>query len=141
MELGIHPSLYYNKKHPNLISKSTIHLLSNVKFGIIRKLMLVKLGRQPISFLGKGHLKIYKFMRWCFYLTEPQKIFFQTTFHMKLSSMMAEIYLGLTKESGSYFLMNENEDPKLLNNVEYFQNELKFLIDANKEKYYSSISK
>ena len=60
---------------------------------------------------------------------------------MKLSSMMAEIYLGLTKESGSYFLMNENEDPKLLNNVEYFQNELKFLIDANKEKYYSSISK
>ena len=34
-----------------------------------------------------------------------------------------------------------NRDPKLFNKVEYLQNELKSLIEANKEKYYSRISK
>ena len=49
--------------------------------------------------------------------------------------------LPWVNKRGSYLLMNENKDPKLLNKVEYFQDELKFLIEANKEKYYSSISK
>ena len=34
-----------------------------------------------------------------------------------------------------------NKDPKLFNKVEYLQNELKSLIEASKEKYYSCISK
>ena len=34
-----------------------------------------------------------------------------------------------------------NKDPKLFNKVEYLQNELKSLIEASKEKYYSRISK
>ena len=34
-----------------------------------------------------------------------------------------------------------NKDPKLFNKVEYLQNEYKSLIEANKEKYYSRISK
>ena len=36
-----------------------------------------------------------------FYLTEPSKIFFQTTFRMKLSSVMTEIDLGSIIESRS----------------------------------------
>ena len=36
---------------------------------------------------------------------------------------------------------HNNKDPKLFNKVEYLQNELKSLIEANKEKYYSRISK
>ena len=37
--------------------------------------------------------------------------------------------------------LHSNKDCKLFNKVEYLQNELKSLIEANKEKYYSSISK
>ena len=37
--------------------------------------------------------------------------------------------------------LHSNKDPKLFNEVEYLQNELKSLIEANKEKYYSRISK
>ena len=37
--------------------------------------------------------------------------------------------------------LHSNKDPKLFNKVEYLQNELKSLIEANKEKYYSFISK
>ena len=37
--------------------------------------------------------------------------------------------------------LHGNKDPKLFNKVEYLQNELKYLIEANKEKYYSRISK
>ena len=37
--------------------------------------------------------------------------------------------------------LHSNKDPKLFNKVEYLQNKLKSLIEANKEKYYSRISK
>ena len=37
--------------------------------------------------------------------------------------------------------LHSNKDPKLFNKVEYLQNELKSLSAANKEKYYSRISK
>ena len=37
--------------------------------------------------------------------------------------------------------LHSNKDPKLFNKIEYLQNELKSLIEANKEKYYSRISK
>ena len=37
--------------------------------------------------------------------------------------------------------LHSNKDPNLFNKVEYLQNELKSLIEANKEKYYSRISK
>ena len=37
--------------------------------------------------------------------------------------------------------LHVNKDPKLFNKVEYLQNELKSLIEVNKEKYYSRISK
>ena len=37
--------------------------------------------------------------------------------------------------------LHSNKDPKLFSKVEYLQNELKSLIEANKEKYYSRISK
>ena len=37
--------------------------------------------------------------------------------------------------------LHSNKDPKLFNKVEYLQNELKSLIEANKEKCYSRISK
>ena len=46
------------------------------------------------GWVGTGYLKIYKLMKWQFYLTEPSKTFFETTFHMKLSSAMTEIHLG-----------------------------------------------
>ena len=37
--------------------------------------------------------------------------------------------------------LHSNKNAKLFNKVEYLQNELKSLIEANKEKYYSRISK
>ena len=37
--------------------------------------------------------------------------------------------------------LHGNKDPKLFNKVKYLQNELKSLIEANKEKYYSRILK
>ena len=37
--------------------------------------------------------------------------------------------------------LHGNKNPKLFNKYEYLQNELKSLIEANKEKYYSRISK
>ena len=37
--------------------------------------------------------------------------------------------------------LHGNKDPKLFNEVEYLQNKLKSSIEANKEKYYSRISK
>ena len=37
--------------------------------------------------------------------------------------------------------LHSNKDPKLFSKVEYLQNELKSLIEANMEKYYSRISK
>ena len=37
--------------------------------------------------------------------------------------------------------LHSNKDPKLFNKVKYLQNELKSLIEASKEKYYSRISK
>ena len=37
--------------------------------------------------------------------------------------------------------LHDNKNPKLFNKYEYLQNELKSLIEANKEKYYSRISK
>ena len=37
--------------------------------------------------------------------------------------------------------LHSNKDSKLFNKTEYLQNELKFLIEAKKEKYYSHISK
>ena len=37
--------------------------------------------------------------------------------------------------------LHSNKDPRLFNKVEYFQTELKSLIEANKEKYYSRICK
>ena len=37
--------------------------------------------------------------------------------------------------------LQSNKDHKLFNKVEYLQNDLKSLIEANKEKYYSRISK
>ena len=37
--------------------------------------------------------------------------------------------------------LHSTKDPKLFNEVEYLQNKLKYLIEANKEKYYSRISK
>ena len=43
-------------------------------------------------------------------------------------------------DSLQYYLYS-NKDPKLFNKVEYLQNELKSLIEASKEKYYSRISK
>ena len=37
--------------------------------------------------------------------------------------------------------LRSNKDLKLFNKTEYLRNELKLLIEANKEKYYSRISK
>ena len=37
--------------------------------------------------------------------------------------------------------LHGNKNPKLFNKYEYLQNELKSLIEANKEKYYSRVSK
>ena len=34
-------------------------------------------------------------MKWYLYITETPKILFQTTFHMKLSSVMTENHFGL----------------------------------------------
>ena len=45
------------------------------------------------------------------------------------------------KDDTFQFYLHSNKNPKLFNKVEYIQNELKSLIEANKEKYYSRSSK
>ena len=50
-------------------------------------------------------------MKWYFYLIEPSKEFFQTTFHMKLSC-------GNQDSSCQYYL-HSNKDHKFFNKFEY----------------------
>ena len=45
------------------------------------------------------------------------------------------------KNNTFQYYLHSNKDPKLFNKVGYLQNELKSLIEANKEKYYSCVSK
>ena len=49
----------------------------------------------------------------------------------------------LVNEKNSIFqsYLHSNKGPKLSNKVEYLQSELKSLIEGNKKKYYSCISK
>ena len=52
-----------------------------------------------------------------------------------------QCYLHSNKLCYLQCYLHSNKDPKLFDKVEYLQNELKSLIEANKEKYYSRISK
>ena len=49
--------------------------------------------------------------------------------------------LIIEKNGGFQCYLQSSKDAKLFNKVEYLLNELKSLIEANKEKYYSRISK
>ena len=56
MESDVHLSLHSNC--PQQIMYATIHLLTNVKYGTIRRLLLIISERQSNSFLETGDLKI-----------------------------------------------------------------------------------
>ena len=72
-------------------------------------------------------------MRWCFYLKNnisnyiPHEII-----------ICDDRVKELINEKNDTFqcYLHSNKDPKLFNKVEYLQNELKSLIEANKEKHY-----
>ena len=108
---------------PNLISKSIIHLLTNVKYGIIRRPILIKLIM--INYLSN-------------YIPD-EIIICDDRDPPWINNRVKE----LINEKNDTFQcsLHSNKDPKLFSKVEYLQNELKSLIEANKEKYYSRISK
>ena len=58
MESGVHPSRHSNCRHQITYAKFNLKILTNVKYGIIRRLILTKLERQSNSFLETGHLNI-----------------------------------------------------------------------------------
>ena len=108
---------------PNLNSKSIIHLLTNVKYGIIRRPILIKLIM--INYLSN-------------YIPD-EIIICDDRDPPWINNRVKE----LINEKNDTFQcsLHSNKDPKLFSKVEYLQNELKSLIEANKEKYYSRISK
>ena len=66
-------------------------------------------------------------MKWYFYLTEPSKEFFQTTFHMKLScgnqdsswiNKRVKEILNEKNDTFQYYL-HSNKDHKFFNKFEY----------------------
>ena len=108
---------------PNLISKSIIHLLTNVKYGIIRMPILIKLTK--INILSN-------------YIPD-EIIICDDRDPPWINNRVKEL---INKKNDTFQCsLHSNKDPKLFNKVEYLQNELKPLFEANKEKCYSHISK
>ena len=124
---------------PNLISKSTIHLLTNVKYSIIRRQILVKLERQLV-FWDRSFKNLD--------VNEMVFLFNRTIKNFLSNCIPHEIIIcddrdppwinyrvkGLINEKNDTFqcYLHINKDHKLFNKVEYLQNELKSLIEANK---------
>ena len=106
---------------PNLISKSIIHLLTNVKYGILEQFSwdrsFKNLDVNEMVFLFNETIKKNILLNYI-----PHEII-----------MMIEIQLGLTiieKNDTFQCYLHSNKDPKLFNKVEYHQKELKSLIEA-----------
>ena len=127
---------------PNLISKSTIYLFKNANTDQIRK----AIEQSPWDRSFK-HLEV----------NEMVFLFNRTIKNILSNHIPYEIIIcddrdppwinnrakELINEKNDTFqcYLHGNKDLKLFYKVEYLQNELKTLIEANKEKYYSRISK
>ena len=57
-------------------------------------------------------------MKWYFYLIEPSKEFFQTTFHMKLSCGNQDSS-WINKKTILFNYLHSNKDHKFFNKFEY----------------------
>ena len=102
---------------PNLNSKSIIHLLTNVKYGIIRRPILIKLIM--INYLSN-------------YIPD-EIIICDDRDPPWINNRVKEL---INEKSDTFqCYLHSNKDPKLFSKVEYLQNELKSLIEANMEKY------
>ena len=112
---------------PNLISKSIIYLPTNEKYGIIRR---------PIQFSWNRSFKNLD--------VNEMTFLFNRTIKNILSNYIPHDNRDppqINNRDTFQCYLHRNKDPKLFRKVKYLQDELKFLIEANKEKYYSRISK
>ena len=110
-----------------------------MKYGIIRRPILVKLGRQSNSFFKDLDVNemVFLFNRAIKNIISnynPHEIIICDDRNPPwINNRVKE----LINEKNDTFLcyLHSNKDPNLFNKVEYLQNELKPLIEANKEKY------
>ena len=123
---------------PNLISKSIIHLLTNVKYGILEQFSwdrsFKNLDVNEMVFLFNRTIKniLSNYIPHEIIICDDRD---PPWINNKVKELINE------KNDTFQCYLHSNKDPKLFNKVEYLQNELKSLIEANKEKYYSRISK
>ena len=110
---------------PNFISKSTIHLLLNLNYGIIRRLILIILERQSKSLFSRTIRNILSN-----YI--PHEIIIcddrdPTWINNRVKELINE------KDYTFQCYLHSNKDPELFNKVENLQNKLKSLIKADKK--------
>ena len=122
---------------PNLISKSIIHLLTNVKYGIFEQFSwdrsFKNLGVNEMVFLFNETIKKYSFKLYSTWNYHDDRD--PTWNNNRVKKLINE------KNDTFQCYLDSNKDPKLFNKVEYLQKELKSLMEAYKENYYLHLSK
>ena len=122
---------------PNLISKSIIHLLTNVKFGITEQFSwdrsFKNLDVNEMVFLFNETIKKYSFKLYSTWNYHDDRD--PTWNNNRVKKLINE------KNDTFQCYLDSNKDPKLFNKVEYLQKELKSLMEAYKENYYLHLSK
>ena len=122
---------------PNLISKSIIHLLTNVKYGITEQFSwdrsFKNLDVNEMEFLFNETIKKYSFKLYSTWNYHDDRD--PTWNNNRVKKLINE------KNDTFQCYLDSNKDPKLFNKVEYLQKELKSLMEAYKENYYLHLSK
>ena len=122
---------------PNLISKSIIYLLTNVKYGIFEQFSwdrsFKNLGDNEKVFLFNETIKKYSFKLYSTWNYHDDRD--PTWNNNRVKKLINE------KNDTFQCYLDSNKDPKLFNKVEYLQKELKSLMEAYKENYYLHLSK
>lgn len=140
MESGVHVSLYSNCLHH--IIYATIHLLTNVNYGTIRRLLIITSERQSNTFLETCHLKIQTLRNGILFNRPIKNILSNYILHEIIICDNQDppwVYnriKELINEKNEIFknYLRSNMDPKSFNKFQYLQNELNFLSETIKKK-------
>ena len=140
MESGVHVSLYSNCLHH--IIYATIHLLTNVNYGTIRRLLIITSERQSNTFLETCHLKIQTLRNGILFNRPIKNILSNYILHEIIICDNQDppwVYnriKELINEKNEIFknYLHSNMDPKSFNKFQYLQNELNFLSETIKKK-------
>ena len=140
MESGVHVFLYSNCLHH--IIYATIHLLTNVNYGTISRLLTITSERQSNTFLETCHLKIQTLRNGILFNRPIKNILSNYILHEiiicdnKDPTWVYNRIKELINEKNDIFenYLRSNMDPKSFNKFHYLQNELNFLSETNKKK-------